>query len=104
MWIIFVVIVIIVVFWLICFLYQNDFQVMSFKLQKYKNVLVIYPHPDDEVLTVGGFMSKMSGIGGRTTLAVLTKGDKGESSVLIPGGQTLGSIRETELKDVCENT
>ena len=40
-----------------------------------ERVLVIAPHPDDEVLGVGGTMARHAAEGHRVTVAIVTKGD-----------------------------
>ena len=40
-------------------------------------VLVVAPHPDDEVLGVGGTMARLAGEGERVTVAVVTRGEAG---------------------------
>ena len=47
------------------------------------NVLVIAPHPDDEVLGCGGTLARWAAAGDRVTVAIVTKG----WSPLFPAGQ-----------------
>ena len=70
-------IVCLIVFWVIVFAKLNDFTVPTIKKIDCQNVLVVFPHPDDEVLTCGGLIKKLSKKGVRATLLVLTKGEKG---------------------------
>lgn len=60
-------------FWILSFLFLNDLTLPTKQIQKYKKVLVVYPHPDDELLTVGGLMAENK----NTMLLILTKGEKG---------------------------
>jgi LmbE family N-acetylglucosaminyl deacetylase len=62
------------VFWIIIVLLFNDLTVPT-KYQKFKNVLLIYPHPDDEVLTAGGFLTRLHRDKSQTYLLCLTKGE-----------------------------
>ncbi len=39
-----------------------------------ERVLVVAPHPDDEVLGAGGFISRITAAGGRVEVAIVTKG------------------------------
>ena len=76
---IFILVLTILVLWMISFVFQNDFTVPTKSIKKYKNILVVYPHPDDEVLTVGGCVKCLERTSSNTTLLVLTKGEAGES-------------------------
>lgn len=58
------------------FMMSNDLGVPTKTTDEFKNILVIFPHPDDESLTVGGVMSQFKG---KNNLIVLTKGEKGAS-------------------------
>ena len=63
-------------------------------------ILAIFPHPDDEVLTCGGFLHYASSIGCHTSLLTLTKGEKGvEGAKYTP---ELKDIRTNELHEVQE--
>lgn len=66
-------ITIILLFWTFCFLYLNDFSTPTLSIEKYKRILVILPHPDDEVLMAGGLMA----LNKNATLLILTKGERG---------------------------
>lgn len=71
------VILITIIPWLVGFIFANEFQIKLKKLPSYKKILVIFPHPDDEVINAGGLMKKFSQQGIQVTLAILTKGEKG---------------------------
>jgi LmbE family N-acetylglucosaminyl deacetylase len=78
--------------------YSNDFSLPTKDLRhlKGKKVLVIFPHADDEVFTMGGLLTQLSRIGSVVTWLVLTKGEKGT-----PDGQIddrLKDIRMNEAK------
>ncbi len=75
--------------WMCIFLFINDFSVPTEDRNKKKKILVVYPHPDDEILTAGGVMA-----GNRnTTLLILTKGERG----------TFDAHRDTRLKSLRTN-
>lgn len=63
----------------------------------YKNALVIYPHPDDEVLGSGGLAMALNKNGANTTLIILTKGERGTSDASVQ--KKLKKIRSTEAKN-----
>ena len=47
---------------------------MTDRLKDYGPVLVIAPHPDDEVLGVGGTMARLSDVGAEVHVAIVTTG------------------------------
>lgn len=58
-------------------------------------VLVVAPHPDDEVLGCGGSIAKLSAAGARVHVACLTSGEQGSGTV--PPTE-LGPVREGEAR------
>jgi LmbE family N-acetylglucosaminyl deacetylase len=72
-----IILLIIIIPWLVGFYMVNDFHVKQTSLPHYKQVFFIFPHPDDEVINAGGLISEFSKVGSRTTLVVLTKGERG---------------------------
>jgi LmbE family N-acetylglucosaminyl deacetylase len=88
-----------ILFWLNLFFYANDFSKKTVSLPKKLNkILIIFPHPDDEVLTCSGLMAKAKEQDTLTTLVVLTKGEKGTSEG--KEEKSLKAIREKELNKV----
>lgn len=83
-------------FWLFCLLYQHDFTLPLIDPTKYRKVLAIYPHPDDEVATVGGTLARLASSGSHVTLLTMTHGDRGESC--IPLHEPIGVVRSRELQ------
>ena len=72
------VLAIIVLFWLIGYVYANDFSVPTVtNLSKFKKILVVFPHADDEALTCGGLMTVLSQQEAEVIWVVLTKGERG---------------------------
>ncbi len=71
-----VFLVVVLLAWLIIFLVIQDFKVPTRSLN-YRRILAIFPHPDDESLSVGGLMPQMVAHGGDTALLILTKGECG---------------------------
>ncbi len=70
-----IILIVIGLFWIFGFLFLNDFSVPTESIKKFKKILLIYPHPDDEVLTAGGVMAENK----NATLLILTKGERGTS-------------------------
>lgn len=69
------------VLWLFGFLTANDLTIPQKRIheitQKYKTILVVFPHADDEFFTVGGLMSRMASSNTNVYWAVITQGGKG---------------------------
>lgn len=96
----------------ILFLVAAGFAVMVFKLHSVKlpslrlrdlkkkgvkNVLFIYPHPDDEIMSAGGLISKMANDSDFNVFVVdITKGERGDE-ILKVSPKILGAIREQEF-------
>jgi LmbE family N-acetylglucosaminyl deacetylase len=67
------------------------------KQDKRKVMLVVFPHPDDETVMVGGLMQRAKALGWDVTIACLTQGERGQ--IHIRGrGRSLGAIRQDELQ------
>lgn len=64
-------------FWVVGFKRSNNISVptKSIDFSKIKKILVVYPHPDDEVLSVGGLIKSMESRDTETKLLILTKGE-----------------------------
>ena len=71
---------VVIICWLSFFFYISDFSVKFANVKKFKKLLVIFPHPDDEVLSAGGLLKLLAQNGTKTTLLTLTKGEKGNPS------------------------
>jgi N-acetylglucosamine malate deacetylase 2 len=73
-------------------------------MQKEKQVLVIFPHPDDEAFGVSGTISKHIKEGTPVTYACLTLGEMGRNLGNPPFAtrESLPLIREKELKRAAE--
>ena len=67
-------------------------------------LLVIFPHPDDETLGLGGTLAKYSAEGVAAYLVCATRGERGwyESEGPDPGLQAVGRLREAELRCAAE--
>jgi LmbE family N-acetylglucosaminyl deacetylase len=46
-------------------------------LKRFKNVLAVFPHADDETVTCGGSLRRFADAGARVTLLILTRGERG---------------------------
>ena len=66
-------------------------------LRRFKNVLAVFPHPDDETVACGGTLRRLADAGARVTLLILTAGERGN-----PTGSpdpALKSIRHREAEN-----
>lgn len=63
-------------------------------LKKYKKLLAIFPHPDDESFVAGGLFQVSKDLDIKTYLLCLTKGERGKNGLKIGN---LKKIREKEL-------
>src|SRR5687768_15166705 len=61
------------------------------------DLMLIVPHPDDEVFSTGGVLSKMSEAGKRTVTVTLTRGASGRTLGLCAQVE-LPTLRERELR------
>lgn len=91
-----IILIIFLFVWVVGVLKTNDFNVPTKKLSKFKNILIIFPHPDDESLSVSGLVKIAKKVWINTSLLVLTKGGAGESS--LSGTKDLKIIREEEMR------
>lgn len=90
------VLLIIPMLWVVGFLLITDFTVPRKDIKKFRRVLVIFPHADDEVITCGGFLHRLSRSGATVTLVILTKGERGTPDAT--RDDTLKAIRVREAQ------
>ena len=65
-------------------------------------LLAVFAHPDDECLGAGGVLRKYSDDGVKTALICATRGETGEiSDPALATPETLGQVREEELRTAC---
>jgi len=83
---------IVCLFWLFLFIFLNDFSIPTIDVKKIRRILIVFPHPDDEVLTLGGFMRTVSDKKVNITHLILTKGEKGN----------LKGVKDNALKKIRE--
>lgn len=85
------ILIIIIIVWCIGFFIRTDFSVPDKNISRIRTILAIFPHPDDEVLTIGGLTRKK-----QTTLLILTRGEAGTHDST--KRRSLGRNRMEELK------
>ena len=64
-------------------------------------LLVVFAHPDDESMGIGGTLAKYAAQGVQTDLLCAMRGERGwfGAETYNPGPQALGRIRERELEN-----
>ena len=60
------------------------------ELRRFTNILVVFPHPDDETVTCGGLIRRFANAGATVTLLLLTGGERGT-----PTGTPDNALRTT---------
>lgn len=92
--IIFLFILFIFLLWVVCAFIVNDFSLPSRNIRKYKRILVIFPHADDEVSHTAGLFRIAEKYGNKTTWVILTKGERGTPNARLDNN--LKAIRTKE--------
>lgn len=69
-----------------------------------RHVLVLFPHPDDETMAVGGVIAHHAEAGSPITYACFTLGEMGRNMgrPFFATRESLPSIREMELREACK--
>lgn len=49
-------------------------------VRRFKSVLVVFPHPDDETVNCGGTLNRLSRAGSVVTVLLLTRGERGNAA------------------------
>jgi LmbE family N-acetylglucosaminyl deacetylase len=82
--------------WIAGVLFTTDLAVPVCDVRRFKNVLAVFPHADDETVHCGGTIRRFSAAGATVTLLLLTGGERGN-----PEGAsdpTLKAIRHREAE------
>lgn len=97
-----VVFVLLLGVWVIGFTRVNDMKVHTSKINYFKNkkILVIFPHADDEVLSMGGLLSGLTKNHAHVSWLVLTKGERGTTDGSL--NQKLKLVRTKEAQKVSQ--
>lgn len=82
--------------WLTGVLYGNDFSVPTSDVRRFRNVLAIFPHADDETVNCGGALRAWARSGATVTLLVLTNGERGNRRGEVD--ESLKRTRQAELQ------
>lgn len=77
-------------------LHYPNLDLNEWKKKGIKNVLFIFPHPDDEAMSSGGLIIKTANDSDFNVFVVdVTKGDRGDELLKLPPAE-LGKVRESE--------
>ncbi len=93
-----IIFLIIPLLWITGFLLVTDFSVPSRDARQFHRVLVIFAHADDEAVSCGGFLHRVSRRGCVVTLVILTKGERGTPNATLD--VSLKDIRTKEAQAV----
>lgn len=89
--------------WLYGFISANDFSLPAKDIadisKKYKKILVIFPHADDEVLSCGGLLYLLSK-NSEVNWAIFTKGERGTEGAILD--ESLKATRVAEAQHVAK--
>lgn len=76
-WIMFGIVLVFVLLWFYGFWRFNDRSLPIANIKIYQRVLIIFPHPDDEVLTAGGLIRALRAQKTAVKVVFLTQGERG---------------------------
>src|SRR6266550_3018615 len=74
--------------------FTTDRSVRLCDMRRFKSVLVVFPHPDDETVNCGGTINRLSRAGSAVTVLLLTRGERGDAGGLLD--PALAQIRDAE--------
>jgi LmbE family N-acetylglucosaminyl deacetylase len=72
----------------------TDLSVPRGDLHRFRRVLVVFPHPDDETVSCGGTIARFSRAGSAVTILLLTAGERGNAGGVLDAA--LGDTRKAE--------
>src|SRR5207248_4841807 len=82
--------------WMAAVLLITDRSVPVRDPRRFKNVLAVFPHADDETVHCGGTLARFAKTGARVTLLLLTGGERGNSAGVIDPALKAVRYREAE--------
>tara|TARA_B100001250_G_scaffold408990_1_gene432410 strand:+ start:2061 stop:2975 length:915 start_codon:yes stop_codon:yes gene_type:complete len=77
--------------------FSKELKIIELNIEKYKNILVIAPHQDDEIIGPGGTLIKARNFGSNINILFFTDGDQKYANV----SSDIIQIRKAESIDVC---
>lgn len=82
--------------WLAALAAITDPRVRSGNVRTFKNILAVFPHPDDETVNCGGTIHRFASAGAASTLVLLTGGERGNPAGAVDLGLQAIRIAEAE--------
>jgi LmbE family N-acetylglucosaminyl deacetylase len=80
--------------WLAAIVAATDLTVPAGDLKRFKTVLIVFPHADDETMNCGGTIYRLATAGAAATLVLLTGGERGN-----PAGVVDARLQATRRKE-----
>ncbi len=93
-------VLLVIIIWIVGAFLTNDFYLQTKNIQKYKKILIIFPHADDEVLHTIGLIRNASQYVNKTTWVILTKGERGTHDAHVDNN--LKAIRTKEAQEAAK--
>lgn len=75
-------------------MFTTDRAVRRGDVRRYKHVLVVFPHPDDETVNCGGAINRLARAGASVTVLLLTLGERGNPRGIVD--PSLAAVRRGE--------
>jgi LmbE family N-acetylglucosaminyl deacetylase len=85
-----------VLLWVAGVLVAADLPVPALDVRRYRRVLAVFAHADDEVVNCGGSLHRLAALGATVTLVILTRGERGTRSGAVD--PALGAVRAAEAR------
>lgn len=82
--------------WLAALAVTTDPRVPSGNVKTFKNILAVFPHPDDETVNCAGTIHRFATSGAAATLVLLTGGERGNPAGAVDPGLQAIRIAEAE--------
>ena len=86
----------IVAAWIAGFVATTDLAVRRVDPRRYRQVVAVFPHADDETVNCGGSIRRLASSGAHVTLVLLTAGERGNPAATIDPALGAARIREAE--------
>ena len=90
----------VLVIWAAGVLIATEFGVPAVNLNPFRRVLAVFPHADDETVSCGGTLRRLSAGGATVTLVVLTHGERGTRDGSVSAD--LARVRASEARQAAE--
>ena len=82
--------------WVAGFVATTDLTVRRVDPRRYRRVVAVFPHADDETVNCGGSIRRLASCGAHVTLVLLTAGERGNPAATVDPALKALRIREAE--------